>query len=306
MSIRNSAEWFLGELPSDCPLRYLRKEQGKIQVRRLLDKEREREITSPSGPILNYTRRGIVWLNYLRIQFWIDHLRDQMAFRVLGRTHRTIIEIASWRDRYYVLRFWMFVFFLWFLGLPSVSQLSKVAVCVVSLALVLDIFGGLAGSALVWHSESVSHQRNLLISLINYAEIVVAFAGFYRTCRCLNIEHPSLLQSLYFSTVVATTLGFGDIIPSSTVGRLLIIAQLFFFVIFLVVLVNILSARALTPSDHPAKMTRLGMSPEEITGILGTPPQIANGDEPVYIYERLRVQFRNSRVVDVQVADPHF
>jgi hypothetical protein len=43
---------------------------------------------------------------------------------------------------------------------PSPSLVSKIVAWIVTLALVLDIFGGLAGSALVWYSESVSHQRS--------------------------------------------------------------------------------------------------------------------------------------------------
>lgn len=104
------------------------------------------------------------------------------------------------------------------LTLPLLGSGLRTALYVLSGLLLLDMFGGLAGSALVWHKKSVSYERSFLNSLMNYAEVIVAFAGFYRVCGCLSAPKPDALQALYFSTVAATTVGFGDILPLNSTG----------------------------------------------------------------------------------------
>ena len=134
------------------------------------------------------------------------------------------------------------------------------------------MLGGLAGAALVWQAQAVSHERRFVNSLFNYLEVIVAFAGFYRVCDCLNTQTPDVLQAIYFSTVVPTTLGFGDVlplnstgidakgdrVPASHVGLLLVIIQLAFFVLFVLVFVNTFLTRSL----GPVSITQEGTSTE--------------------------------------------
>jgi hypothetical protein len=49
----------------------------------------------------------------------------------------------------------------------------------------------------------------------------------------------SFIDFVYFSTVVQTTVGFGDIFPNSTVVRVIVICQLLVGYIILVVLINL-------------------------------------------------------------------
>ena len=98
------AEWFLGELRSDYPADRLRGPQGFAHVReQLTDLDRIEIVRGPSGPIVRRVRRSIVQLNYVRIQVWIDSVRDWMAFTVLNRRRRSLEEIATWRDHYYLV-----------------------------------------------------------------------------------------------------------------------------------------------------------------------------------------------------------
>ena len=267
------AEWFLGEIPQNYPTDRLEGPQGFKKVRKQLEDEDRREVivdglrsrAYPSGLIVRGLRRGIVWLNYARIQVWIEEARDRMAFDVLHRDHRSLEEIATWRDHYHLLRFGYFALNLLVLpSLPSALRIALYFLNFLSGLLILDMLGGLAGAALVWYQKSVSTERTFVHSLVDYAEVILAFAGFYRVCGCLNAPNPDVLQALYFSTVAATTVGFGDIIPLnstgvdaagahvpvSRLGLFLVIAQLALFVLFVLVFVNIFLGRSLNPHEQ--------------------------------------------------------
>lgn len=275
--MKKLAAWFLGDLPSDYPKSRLRGPQGRKNLRRLLQEETLRETVGgrhvpghPSGVIVRMVRRGILLFNYARLQFWIDELRDWMAFTVLGRESRSLEEIATWRDHFYLLEFAYFLVNLIFL--PYLPTPIRTGFFLLSSLLLLDMLGGLAGAALVWQAQAVSHERRFVNSLFNYLEVIVAFAGFYRVCDCLNTQTPDVLQAIYFSTVVATTLGFGDVlplnstgidakgdrVPASHVGLLLVIIQLAFFVLFVLVFVNTFLTRSL----GPVSITQEGTSTE--------------------------------------------
>ena len=259
----------MGDLPQDYPSSRLNRGQGLEEVRSHLENEKARSIVAygitnrahPSGPIVWYVRHIIIYLCFIRIQFLIDWARDWMAFRVLDRKYRTTEEIATWRDRYQIVRFLYFVIAV--LALPHLPWMLKWLVNILTGLYIVDILGGVAGSALVWPQRSLDHERSFLTAITSYAQIVVAFAGFYRMCGCLNITDPDTLQALYFSTVVATTLGFGDVVPRNStgvdacghhvpichVGLLLVISQLVVQVLFLVLFVGIFMGRVPKPPD---------------------------------------------------------
>src|SRR5438552_2648333 len=219
------AEWFLRELPEGYPKDRLRTRQGFEEVRILLKKEDDREDMGnglrskahPSGLIVRYVRRGIVWLCFTRPQVWIDSARDWMAFTILGRSGRTPEEIMTWRDHYFLFRSGYFIFVL--IGFPYIHiSTLKVLLLFLSGVWALEILGGMAGSALIWSSRSLSYERSFVTFLMAYADVIVAFAGYYRACDCLNVRNPDALQALYFSAVVASTVGLGDILPLNSTG----------------------------------------------------------------------------------------
>lgn len=96
--MRKLAEWVLGELPAEYPPKRLAGRQGIAGVRKQLEDEGKREELNsnlrhrahPSGLIVRQIRRGIVRLNFLRIQVWIDEARDRLAFNVLRRTPQNV------------------------------------------------------------------------------------------------------------------------------------------------------------------------------------------------------------------------
>jgi len=74
-----------------------------------------------------------------------------------------------------------------------------------------------------------SLNRSLILLLVNYCEIVVGFAVLYLVTRSVgySLEGPltSRIDSLYFSVITITTLGYGDISPISPLGKLLTVTE---------------------------------------------------------------------------------
>jgi hypothetical protein len=81
-----------------------------------------------------------------------------------------------------------------------------------------------------WPYFITSFRRTVLLLIHNYLEIIVWFALIYRNFHyffeikyiCLN----SFWGSLYFSLITMTTLGYGDIIPKTTMGTVIVIIQI--------------------------------------------------------------------------------
>jgi hypothetical protein len=252
--MKKIAQFLIGDLPLDLDRTRRKRTQGLRNLRRLLRQERKRKTL---GVVVRFVRITILRLNYIRLQFWIDQLRDWLAFIVLKHRGRSLDEIADWRDRYYLFCFAYFICTVFFLPAAPPGCLRSFLV-IVSATFLFDMVAGLLGSALVWHAKSVSAERNFINALLGYGETVVAFAAFYRVCGCLNINSPDVLQSLYFSAVVFTSLGFGDIFPKNSTapsgcgnhaGLILVLIQMVLFVLFVLIFFNAFLARAVAMDD---------------------------------------------------------
>jgi voltage-gated potassium channel Kch len=95
-------------------------------------------------------------------------------------------------------------------------------------------------------------RRSLAIVLTNFLELVIAFAIIYMNTETIKetttgawLSRPT--EALYFSLVTMTTVGFGDFVPVTALGRWLAMAQLLctlIFVLFLVpALISVFSDR---------------------------------------------------------------
>lgn len=195
------------------------------------------EWRKPSYGIVRVTRLFLITIGFL---FPTVHI-DQFT-----RSTRPAV-VACWRELYYLGRA---VFLLATLLTPL--HRSQVAVGL-AIYFTLDILFHLAGGALVWGRYSIHPQRSLLLALINYGEITVAFAVFYVHCNCLTCSNPSATQALYFSLVTATTVGFGDVLPVGLAGQRIVIAQLTVFVVFVLLFVSTFVSRV-----QPEVRTREG------------------------------------------------
>lgn len=97
--------------------------------------------------------------------------------------------------------------------------------------------------------------RNRLSSvLVLYFGVIFFFSGLYRWVS-ENIEGSfskpiaSTVDSIYFSAVTVTTLGYGDITPTAVVSKLTVVAQSIMGVILLAVLIGLVISVSLVSKD---------------------------------------------------------
>lgn len=97
--------------------------------------------------------------------------------------------------------------------------------------------------------------RNRLASVLAlYFGVVFVFSGLYRWIS-ENIEGSfskaieSTVDSIYFSAVTITTLGYGDITPTAIVSKLAVIAQSIMGVVLLAVLIGLVISVSLARYD---------------------------------------------------------
>lgn len=112
--------------------------------------------------------------------------------------------------------------------------------------------GSLLIGALVTE-ESVSGKRkwqwrvaSVPLCLLSYAFTIYSFAVAYlylsRTDHsAFNVKEMDLFTAIYFSTVTAATVGFGDIFPVSRSARLLVIIEIWLSLIYVIFFFSVLS-----------------------------------------------------------------
>ncbi len=104
-----------------------------------------------------------------------------------------------------------------------------------------------------------SFRRVLICVFINYVEILLWFAIFYRLFKhrfCMfNVCLNNLWGSLYFSVVTMTTLGYGDIKPIDNCGAFMCLFQTLIGVFWVVVVIaRFISVFPKTKSRDPAEI----------------------------------------------------
>lgn len=91
-------------------------------------------------------------------------------------------------------------------------------------------------------------RRSMTLMLINYVELGLEYAVLYAH---FNVRIPGFflhhlqrdLDAIYFSFVTSATVGYGDNYPVHYTGRLLVISQLFLFLVFVGLFVNFFSTK---------------------------------------------------------------
>ncbi|MBU2616271.1 MAG: potassium channel family protein [Nanoarchaeota archaeon] len=83
----------------------------------------------------------------------------------------------------------------------------------------------------------MKEQRNLLISVLVFFALLFAGAYFYH-----NVEGWRFLDSIYFASMTATTVGYGDFIPVTDVGKMFTIPFSFLGIAFVFYFISVLGS----------------------------------------------------------------
>lgn len=93
-----------------------------------------------------------------------------------------------------------------------------------------------------------SYKRNIILLLCDYFEIVVDFASLYLMTHALQFVNNkdqivTSLDAAYFSFVSSLTIGYGDMIVITDLGKKLVILQAMVFLIYGVLFLNFYTSR---------------------------------------------------------------
>jgi hypothetical protein len=85
-----------------------------------------------------------------------------------------------------------------------------------------------------------SYRRALLFVFLNYLEIGLGFAALYdylNQNQLFSNQHAfkNKLEAIYFSFVTASTIGYGDLFPTTDIGQFLVICQSLIFFLFVAI-----------------------------------------------------------------------
>ena len=86
--------------------------------------------------------------------------------------------------------------------------------------------------------EPRSSKRSILLLFLNYIEISFDFAVIYGGLGLLRGTAHSRLDFVYFSFMTSSTIGFGDIYPTTDHGKLVVILHSVIFLFFIVLFLN--------------------------------------------------------------------
>jgi hypothetical protein len=74
------------------------------------------------------------------------------------------------------------------------------------------------------YKPPISNKRSYLMVLMNFVELCLDFAVLYRGLGLItNLNNA--VDSVYFSFVTGFTVGYGDMVPNCSMGKLLVMVQ---------------------------------------------------------------------------------
>jgi len=117
----------------------------------------------------------------------------------------------------------------------SIYLLMETICYVASLIFVADMF-----------VKPRSYRRNILMLFLNYMEISLCFAVVYGGFHLLGDQAKTFFDYIYFSVVTSTTIGYGDMHPVGTLGKMTVCVQAIMVVAFIVLFLNFFGSKVET------------------------------------------------------------
>jgi hypothetical protein len=88
-----------------------------------------------------------------------------------------------------------------------------------------------------------SYGRSMLLLFFNYLEITFSFALLYAYDNGMNVPFKHWYDSLYFSCITSSTIGYGDYYPVEILSKFLVSLQSIVLVLFVVLFLNFFSGK---------------------------------------------------------------
>lgn len=88
-----------------------------------------------------------------------------------------------------------------------------------------------------------SYKRSILLLFLNYMEIVFTYSVLYSHGHYLNRGFEHWFDAIYFSTITASSVGYGDYYPVTSIGKFLVSTQALLSLFFMVLFLNFFSTR---------------------------------------------------------------
>ena len=125
--------------------------------------------------------------------------------------------------------------------LSATNAPLKIVVCLVAAYLVFDVVVTNLSIAFVTRAPADA-VRSVLLATFSFMHLAVAFAVFYvATGTLIHPTNPvSMLDALFFSWTVATTVGLDDVKPNGHLGKLIVSSQLLMSLLFLATILQVM------------------------------------------------------------------
>lgn len=105
------------------------------------------------------------------------------------------------------------------------------------------------------YAPPASWQRAVLLLLINYLEITLAFAVLYLVGKPLGVVITNPFQGVFFSFITSAGISFGPVYTATTTGQVIVVCQICVMVIFLILVAQHV-ANSLEALKEPSRMDK--------------------------------------------------
>jgi len=175
-------------------------------------KKLRREKNKISFGIEKFIQLFLSYFRFFSIIFWINHFISNKISLLAGKI---FIEIVT------VLKIILLILAIF------TNTYNNIYVFIVLCYFSIDTLFMLMEVVLTSHVKDspISYGRSIILSFFNYVEINLLFSIFYLKFKCIKNIYCSL-QSIYFSFVTSTTLGYGEFYPINNCGYIFVILQM--------------------------------------------------------------------------------